>query len=117
MKYAIQWIDDGGDFDLDVCDEDLSRALNRLNLTMDNVIEYGGVLLVGSKYEGEPEHYWYIETDVELPEWVGWVNLRGNMDRFDEVHSLWFYTFEIDETSVERWYTVSEYDEFKSERV
>ena len=63
-----------------------------------------------------PDHFWYIDTKTELPQWNKGrnpydLNFSNNMDRFDEELKLWFYTFELDESTADKWYSVSEYDE------
>jgi len=117
MKYCIQWIDHGGTFNHAMSDIDLHNALERLGLSTNIVLEQGGVKVSPSKYSSEDfDHYWYIETSVELPSWkrgenIYSMNFGENMDRFDEELRLWFYTFELSEETVKEWLTLSEYDE------
>ena len=117
MKYCIQWIDHGGCYDHAMSDIDIHNALDRLGLSTDIVLGKGGVKVSSSEYSSEDfDHYWYIETSVELPSWnkggnTYSMNLDKNMDRFDKEIKLWFYTFELNEEIVKEWFTLSEYDE------
>ena len=117
MKYGIQWIDYGGEFNHSMSDIDLHKALERLGLSQEVIIDFGGVKTKPGDYSSEPfHHYWYVETTTKLPSWKNGgnpycMNFRGNMDRFDEDLELWFYTFELSDETVIEWLTLSEYDE------
>ena len=109
MKYGVQWIDYGGEIEVPLTPCDLDRALSRIGLPSDTVLSFGGVKI-------QERYFWYIHTKTELPQWNKGrnpydLNFPNNMDRFDEELKLWFYTFELDETTADKWYSVSEYDE------
>lgn len=109
MKYGVQWIDYGGELDLPLNTCDLERALSRLSIPLDSVSSLGGVQI-------QEKHFWYIDTKTELPQWNKGrnpydLNFSKNMERFDEELKLWFYTFELDESTADKWYSETEYDE------
>lgn len=109
--YCVQWLDDGGPWDNDLNEEMVWVALEQMGLSYDVIVDTGAVQLKGD----DAECFTFIQTKVELPEWVYGgrpnINLRGNMPRFVEEIKLWFYTFTFDQNGVECWYSLSEWDE------
>ena len=105
--YGIQWIDDGGVYDEENFDTHTYDVMEKLGLTS-NIVEVCGVHYVDENYE----YYGCIKTNVELPEWIGSAgNIRSNPNRYCEQNNLWFYTFELKPELIERFYSLSEFDE------
>ena len=114
MKYAIQFIDDGGDYDEMSWEIHIDTAIKQLGMSVSNIVKLGGVILkpqsksecnIVDTFRSKALLYGYIETDVPIPQWKksnnGTMNLRGNPDRFIEMIDLWFYTFPITDDRIE----------------
>lgn len=96
--YGIQWIDHGGEYTHHTEKEDITDVMVQIGLNIEDLSSYGGI-------QTEKNHFWYIETSKELPEWnsgnhIYNMNLSENKDRFHDEHKLWMYTFKIHEQTI-----------------
>ena len=96
--YGMQWIDHGGEYTHYTEREDITDIMVQIGLSAEDLSSYGGI-------KTKENHFWYIETSRELPEWnpsnrMYSMNLSGNKNRFHEEHRLWMYTFHISEENI-----------------
>jgi len=123
-KYGVQWIDQGGEDNFGLDNDMLGKALKKIGLTIDIVVNVGGIK-VKSKYGHcammpEFDYFWYIETNTPLPEWKKGrnaydINHIDNMNRFDQELKSWFYTFDLEEDTVIQWLSYDEHEELREE--
>lgn len=114
FTYAIQWIDHGGPYHQPNWQQHVPTALRQMGYEPDTIIvNIGGLALVPKSFnDNDIKLFGYIETTVEIPEWIGQpANLKGNQTRWVEDISLAFYTFEPHHYyQIERKYDVHEFD-------
>lgn len=98
--YGVQWVDDGGPFDIPTMTDDLVEPFQKMGIQITDLIEDGAVIM----HNGET-HY-VIKTQVPIPS-THW----RRSERWSSNHNLWLHTFTIEESSIKQRISLDEWDD------
>lgn len=98
--YGIQWIDDGGPFDIPTFMDDLLEPLQKMGLKETDIIDDGAVVL----HNGETHYVIRTRTPIPTTHW-------RRDERWSTTNELWLHTFPLEAMSIKQSISIEELDE------